>query len=235
MDPVSIVVGAIAVVCALLAMMQWRRASDLEDRVRELEAQLAQAPLPPAAEASPPEEADDEEEEDEPEPEEEPEDEPEDEDEEAEEPEEEEEEPAAAAQPEVEAPEEAEEPEEEDEEPEDEPLDEEDDDEPAPLQPVAPVPQRVAPVAAPVAKSPEPDLLRLEALKIVADSFEMCRYLDFNAIVEKPSTYRITVPITAANGKAVRYMTVGMFPCLELVKIEGSKAILHINMSKGSP
>ena len=38
--------GALAVVFAVIALLQWRRASELEERVRELEAKLAE-PLPP--------------------------------------------------------------------------------------------------------------------------------------------------------------------------------------------
>ena len=75
----------------------------------------------------------------------------------------------------------------------------------------------------------------MQALKIVNESYETCRYLDFNAIVEKPSTYRVTVPITAANGEAVRYLEAGMFPCLKKVMLEDDKAVLHVDMSKGPP
>ncbi|HEY8427640.1 MAG TPA: hypothetical protein VIL20_04665, partial [Sandaracinaceae bacterium] len=84
-------------------------------------------------------------------------------------------------------------------------------------------------------KPAEPDSLRLEALKVVAEAFELARYLDFDAIVEKPSTYRVTVPITAANGKALRYLRDGMFGCLKSVKLENDTAVLHIDTSKGPP
>ncbi len=92
-----------------------------------------------------------------------------------------------------------------------------------------------APEPEPAPKEPEPDPLRLEALKVVTEAFELARYLDFDAIVEKPSTYRVTVPITAANGSAVRYLKDGMFACLKKVKVEGSKAVLHVDTSKGPP
>src|SRR5690606_24222958 len=72
----------------------------------------------------------------------------------------------------------------------------------------------------PKPKPAEADPLRLEALKVVTEAFELARYLDFDAIVEKPSTYRVTVPITAANGGALRYLKDGMFGCLKSVKLE---------------
>jgi len=95
-------------------------------------------------------------------------------------------------------------------------------DEPAPLPPVE---------AAPAG----PDPLRLEALQVVAEAYETCRYLDFDAIVEKPSTYRVTVPLTAANARAVRYLEDGMFPCLAQVRLDDDRAVLHVDMSKGPP
>ncbi|MCA9604493.1 MAG: hypothetical protein KC619_02790, partial [Myxococcales bacterium] len=100
-----------------------------------------------------------------------------------------------------------------------------------------PVPEPVAPVAAPVAPAVpavDPEL-RIKALKVVAEAFETTRYLDFDAIVEKPSTYRVTVPITAANGPAVRFLEAGMFACLKKIEIEGSNAKLYIDSSKGPP
>lgn len=87
----------------------------------------------------------------------------------------------------------------------------------------------------PKPKPAEADPLRLEALKVVTEAFELARYLDFDAIVEKPSTYRVTVPITAANGGALRYLKDGMFGCLKSVKLEEKNAVLHIDTSKGPP
>lgn len=199
MDPV-IIAAALAASFALMALLMWRRAAALEDKVRELEAALAaskalaqaepvEVPLERAA-------------------------------------------PSTSKSPEapesLEAAPDAEPP--KDETPKDEtPKDE------AP-EPEAPEPEAPAPSApeAP-APSPEPDRLRLAALKVVSDAFELARYLDFDAIVEKPSTYRVTVPITAANGEAVRYLEDGMFSCLSQVRIEDDSAILHIDTGKGPP
>jgi hypothetical protein len=203
MDPVALVAGSLAVLFALLAMLQWRRAADLEGRVRELEAKLAEAVPPPkepadAEKPRPPEQPEATEERSEAEPEA----------EEAgpeEEPEAAEEEPEAAEEgPGAEAAEPEHRPE-----PEREP--------------------------APPPKPAGPDPLRLKALEVVSGAFETCRYLDFDAIVEKPSTYRVTLPMTADNGEAVRHLEDGMFPCLVKVSIEGSKATLHIDTSKGPP
>ena len=236
MDPVTIVAGAIAVFFALLAMLQWRRAADLEDRVRELEAQREDRLPPPAEEPEPQVEAapaaraieDAREDEDE--------------DDEEGEDEDEDEEPEAIVAPLAVEPEEDEHEDDEEEDEDEEDEDEEDEEEvaagPAPAPEPEPQPEpepEPEPAPAPVAPRAEPDPLRLEALKHVQESFEMCRYLDFDAIVEKPSTYRVTIPITAANGKALRYLTDGMFPCLKQVRIEEGKAVLHIDMSKGPP
>jgi cytoskeletal protein RodZ len=230
MDPV-IVAGGFAVLFALVALMLWRRAADLEEQVRLLEAKLAdRAPAkePAAAPEKEPEEATAEDEQDE------------DERAEAEEPDEEEEEDEAS-----------------DDEGEGEDDDEDEDEELAAAAPAPPTEEAVAPppepaVAepepaepepaaaalpepAPPPKAPEPDPLRLAALKIVSDAFELARYLDFDAIVEKPSTYRVTVPITAANGNAVRFLEDKMFTCLAQVRIEDDSAILHIDTGKGPP
>lgn len=80
-----------------------------------------------------------------------------------------------------------------------------------------------------------PDPRRLEALALVNGAFETCCRLGFDAIVEKPATYRVTVPLTAANTRAVRYLADGMFPCLARVSVERDQAILHIDTSKGPP
>ncbi|HJL16379.1 MAG TPA: hypothetical protein RMH99_12025, partial [Sandaracinaceae bacterium LLY-WYZ-13_1] len=66
MDPLTLVAGSLAVLFLLLAMLQWRRAADLEDRVRELEGKLAEA-SPPARERLEAEEPEPEPEEPEPE------------------------------------------------------------------------------------------------------------------------------------------------------------------------
>ncbi len=229
MDPVTVIAGSLAVVFALLALMQWRRAEDLESRVRELEAKLTETlpapkdvlPAPPPEETAAPHE-----------------------------PERAQAEPArdeaeSAAEQESDAVDDADEAEEqesaEDESEEDEPADDEAEAEPAEddaeEEEETPAPAAIeAPIAAaPVAKPAEPDLLRLEALKVVAEAFELARYLDFDAIVEKPSTYRVTVPLTAANANAVRYLEDGMFNCLKEVRLEDASAILHIDTSKGPP
>ncbi len=203
MDPV-IVAGGLAVAFALVALLLWRRAADLEEKVRELEAKLAErAAAPPkeeveVASAKPAEllpverpeertsEEDDEVDEDEL-----------DEDERAE----------------------AEEPPEEDEEEEE----------------IAAAEPEATPAAQPAPSKPATDPMRVEALKVVSEAFELARYLDFDAIVEKPSTYRVTIPITAANGEAVRYLEDGMFSCLSQVRIEDDTAVLHIDTGKGPP
>lgn len=212
MDPATLIAGSLAILFALLAILQWRRATDLEERVRELEGKLLDASPTPKeldAIAAPPPDA---------------------------EPEAAEPEPEAAAEPVAEpAPEPAAEAEPEPEpEPEHEPMAAlppvEPEDEPlAALPPVEPEPPAEPPRPA------EPDPLRLEALKVVAEAFELARYLDFDFIVEKPSTFRVTVPLTASNGKAVRYLEDGMFPCLKQVRVEDSQAILHIDTAKGPP
>ena len=214
MDPVLAAASLAAVIFALLAMLQWRRAGDLEDRVRELEAKLADAtPRPaddPEPEAEPPVARAEEPEEDESD-----QDEPEDEEDESEEDEPEEDE----------SEEEPEEDEPEEDEPEEDEPEEEEADAPAP-----------APAAAkPAAKPAGPDPQRMAALKVVTDAFETCRYLEFDAIVEKPATYRVTVPLTAANGATLRYLEKDMFACLVFIEIEGSQAVLHIDMQKGRP
>ncbi len=224
MDPV-VIAGGLAVAFALLALMLWRRAADLEEQVRALEAKLAdRAPTKESARA---EAAKDDAAKDE-----------------ARVEEEDEDERAEAA--------ESNDDEEEDEASDDD-DDEEDDEEevaaaPAPPTEQAAAPEPVAeaeppePVAEPSAPAEpapppkaEPDPRRLEALKIVSEAFELARYLDFDAIVEKPSTYRVTIPITAANGKAVRFLEDGMFTCLAQVRIEDDNAVLHIDTGKGPP
>jgi FtsZ-interacting cell division protein ZipA len=218
MEPITLVAGSLAVVFLLLAVLQWRRAMDWEERARELEAKLRT--LTEGEDESEAEEAEDEEEE-EPEPkaeEKEPEEEPEEEKpkeepaaREEEPPAEEEEEPVAAK-PEAAA-------------------------EPAAPEPEPAPPRRDPEPEPPPKRAPEPDPLRVEALKVVAEAYELARYLDFDAIVEKPNTYRVTVPITAANGNALRYLEAGMFACLKEVRIEEDEdtAILHVDMSKGPP
>ncbi len=231
MDPLSIVAGSFAVVFALLAMLQWRRASELEETVRQLEAKLA-ARLPPPEEppaAPAPEPTQEAPDEDEPPAEEEP-----DEDDEDEAPEADE----APADDEGDEPE----AEPEDDEPED---DEPEDDEPEADEPEADEPADDAPDEEPAAAEAEPapeppapeppDNRRQIALQVVTEAFETCRYLDFDAIVEKPSTYRVTVPITAANADGVRMLEPGMFACLKHVAIESDRAVLHIDSSKGRP
>lgn len=237
MDPLTLMMGLAAVVFGLTTMMFWRRAADLEERVRELEGKLADTlPAPkeiakadapadreePAEEPAPAQKAapDDDDDDDDDDGDEEEDDEGDegdgdDEEEEEEDDEEEEAEPDAKA-PVVEK---------EEAEPEPEPAKEE----------VAAAPPAPEPEPEPAPKAPEPDPLRLEALKVVSEAFELARYLDFDAIVEKPSTYRVTVPITAANGNAVRYLKDGMFTCLKKVKLEGNSAVLHVDTSKGPP
>jgi hypothetical protein len=211
MEPATLIAGAIALVFALLAMLQWRRATDLEERVRELEGKLADAqPSPRELGAAAPT----------PEP------------------------PPAAPEPEP-APEAAEEP--APAAPEPEPTAEQAAEQPGALDEVAPIAD-LPPVeptddpasarasnAATAPSSGAPESMRLAALEVVAQAFEQARYLDFDFIVEKPSTYRVPVPITAANGKAVRHLEAGMFPCLAAVHIEGSEAVLHIDTAKGPP
>jgi outer membrane biosynthesis protein TonB len=226
MEPFTFIAGSLAVVFALLALLQWRRAEDLERRVQELEGKResepapareeapkpAKASEPPAAAASKAEDDDEDEDEDE-----------EDDDEE------EEEERAEAA------------PKEPPTEPAPEPPPAAEPEPPVEPEPVAEAaPPEPEPTPEPPASEPEPEpepdnSLRLEALKVVADAFELAKYLNFDAIVEKPSTYRLTVPVTAANSAAVRYLEPGMFSCLKHVSVEGSKAVLHIDTSKGPP
>ena len=50
-----------------------------------------------------------------------------------------------------------------------------------------------------------------------------------------PVVAAATVPITAANGAAVRFLEAGMFGCLKRVEIEGTNAKLYIDSSKGPP
>jgi predicted DNA-binding transcriptional regulator YafY len=196
MDPATLIAGAIAIVFALLAMLQWRRASDLEERVRELEGKLADAlPAPrelaPAVSAAPVS--------------------------------------APVVTPEPEPPTlppEPDEPEGLEALPTEAPMPE--------LEPIDPA-DDPASARAPAASSASNDSMRLAALEVVAQAFELARYLDFDFIVEKPSTYRVTVPITAANGNAVRYLEAGMFTCLKAIRIEDGKAILHIDTAKGPP
>lgn len=235
MDPV-IIAGGLAVAFALVALLLWRRAADLEEQVRALEAKLADRPAPPAEAAEARSEPDDaheasaeagaaadEADEDEAD---------EDERAEAEEAEadsdddDDEDEPAAR---------EDDEGDEAGDDRAEEPSDEAEEDSAAaaPAEEAAPA-QTVTPEAAPP-KAAAPDPMRLEALKIVTEAFELARYLDFDAIVEKPSTYRVTVPITAANGNAVRYLEDGMFTCLSQVRIEDDSAVLHIDTGKGPP
>ncbi|MFK7984744.1 MAG: hypothetical protein AB8I08_01855 [Sandaracinaceae bacterium] len=225
MDPVNIVLGLVAFTFALLALTQRMRVGDLETKVKDLEAKLADrlpAPPPdpepaPAPEPEEEDEEDDEEEEDEvadepaPEPDEE------EDEEEAEELEEVDEIEEPPSEPEIATPAEAAEPK---------------------VEAAEPKVEAAEPVGAPVPTPPKkagPDPLRLAALEHVQQAFETCRYLDFDAIVKKPSTYRVTVPVTAASGPALRHLEDGMFPCLEEVRIEGSNAILHIDTSKGPP
>lgn len=227
MDPV-VIAGGLAVAFALLALMLWRRAADLEEQVRALEAKLADRA--PTKESAPAEAAKDDAAKDE-----------------ARVEEEDEDERAEAA--------ESNDDEEEDEasDDDDDDDDEEDDEEEVAAAPAPPTEQAAAPEpvaeaeppepvaepAAPAEPAPppkaEPDPRRLEALKIVSEAFELARYLDFDAIVEKPSTYRVTIPITAANGKAVRFLEDGMFTCLAQVRIEDDNAVLHIDTGKGPP
>jgi len=228
MDPVSIVAGMAALVFALIAMLQWRRASELEETVRQLEAKL-EARLPPPeaqeADAEEPEAAEEEEEDaDEEDPaEEEPEEPAEEED--VDEDDDEEELEAEAAPPEAEDEPEAE-----------AGAPEEDAPEPPPKPDATPQPiVSPQPVAKPKPVAPKPDRRRQLALEVVTEAFETCRYLDFDAIVEKPSTYRVTVPMTAANADGVRFLEVGMFACLKMVKLEDDRAILHIDTSQGPP
>lgn len=176
MDPL-IITGGLAVVFAVLALLAWRRAADLEDQVRELRAKLAALESTPK-EASGAQAANDTE-------------------------------PAAEDERDGGADEVA-------------------------AAPAAPTSEEVPPPAAPTAPDPD-DPLRLEAMKVVTDAFELARYLDFDAIVEAPSTYRVTVPITVANGNAVRYLEDGMFPCLKHVRIEDGHAVLYVDTSKGPP
>ena len=96
-----------------------------------------------------------------------------------------------------------------------------------------------APAPAP-APAPEPDRDRLRPLAgaVVREAYQMTRYLDFDALVDEKKdkkTYRVTVPLTAANAEAVRYLKAGMFPCLRHIEIAGNTAVLHIDTSKGSP
>jgi len=227
MDPV-VIAGGLAVAFALAALMLWRRAADLEEQVRALTAKLAERgpeEESAAAEKAPAKaNAENDEDEDEDERAEAADDSTdEDEDEDAEGDEEDEDELAASPAPPTEqaaAPEPVAEPA-----------------KPAPEPELAePEPAAAAPAEpAPAPKAPEPDPRRLEALKIVSEAFELARYLDFDAIVEKPSTYRVTVPITAANGSAVRFLEDGMFTCLAQVRIEDDSAILHIDTGKGPP
>ena len=237
MDPV-VIAGGLAVAFALLALMLWRRAADLEEQVRALEAKLAdRAPTKESApaEAAKDDAAEDEAAKDEAKVEEE------DEDERAE---------AAESNDDEEEDEASDDDEEEDEEEDDEEEDDEEEVAAAPAPPTeqaaapepvaeAEPPEPVAEPAAPAEPAPppkaEPDPRRLEALKIVSEAFELARYLDFDAIVEKPSTYRVTIPITAANGKAVRFLEDGMFTCLAQVRIEDDNAVLHIDTGKGPP
>lgn len=190
MEPATLIAGASALVFAILAMLQWRRATDLEARLRALEAELADlrsarlapelAPAPPVEPPLEPEPPD-----------------------------------ATPLEPAVAEP-------------------------PAELE-ALPEPPAVEPGDDPASArrslepGGEPESLRLEALKVVAEAFETARYLDFEFIVQKPSTYRVSVPLTAANGRAVRHLEEGMFPCLKQVRIEDGKAVLHIDTAQGPP
>ncbi len=101
--------------------------------------------------------------------------------------------------------------------------------EPKPEPEAEPPPEREA--------SPEIDRLRPLAAKTVREAFEMCRYLDFNALVDddNPSVYRTTMLLTAANAEVLRYLRTGMFDCLLHFELKGDTAIFHIDMSRGTP
>jgi hypothetical protein len=92
------------------------------------------------------------------------------------------------------------------------------------------------PVPAPKPR-PEDDRMRPLAAKVVGEAYEMCRYLDFSAMIDdaNPSLYRTTLTLTAANAEVLRYLETGMFPCLKHFELEGETAVLHIDLSKGTP
>lgn len=206
MDPV-IIAGGLAVAFALIALLLWRRAAELADKVRQLEAKLAEHAAAAAATSAPVS--------------------------------------VEALTPSEEVPQSDEPPRSETEELASEPptsnqttdaVTERDEsaETDAPIEEAGDAPSEPSTAEAET-PAPTPDRLRVEALKVVAEAFELARYLDFDAIVEKPSTYRVEVPITAANGEAVRYLEDGMFRCLSHVRIEDDTAILHIDTGKGPP
>ncbi len=218
MEPATLIPISLAIVFSLLTMLYWRRAADLEERVRELEAKLdALEPEEASAQTAADEEAKVEETQSEPS-----------------------QEPQTAAE-EEKVEEQAQSEEHEESEKESEPEEAAAEQEPAAaaseemVEPEQAPPPKREPEPVRTQEPPEPDPLRLAALKVVSEAFELARYLDFDAIVEKPSTYRVTVPMTAANGNAIRYLQQGMFACLKEVLFEDDTAVLHIDTSKGPP
>lgn len=227
MDPMMLIPWIAAVIFMLTSIWLWRRAIDAEERIAELEAQLKKGlPRPePAPEEAEPAPAQEEEEEGE-------------EEEEDEEDEDEEEEAAAAPAAKQEPAPTSEPPKAKSEPPAAAPKSEppKAKSEPPKAKSEPPKSEPPKPASEPaVAAVPAEDPLRKEAIKVVRDALELARYLDFDAIVEPPTVYRVTVPITSANGKALRYLTDDMFPALKKVTIEGSNAILHVDIGKPAP